>query len=251
MKTLLITQARISSSRLPGKILERLGDGTVLDLHLRRAKQAKLVTDLCVATTEEPGAEQIVAIAKRNGFSSYQGSTDDVLDRFYQAALPFKPDNVVRVTSDCPLLDPQLIDELIEKFCAEKVDYASNCLPPTLPDGQSVEVMTFAALARAWKEAKLKSEREHVTPYIWSNSNLKSKTIFRAYNLAYVPDRSEMRMTLDYPEDLQVLKKLVELAGADATCREYVNLLETNQDLRRINSGFKRGAGYLKSLEND
>lgn len=251
MKILLLTQARISSSRFPAKILEGLGDSTVLDLHIKRAKKSKLINVFCVATTTEQDAKKILDICRENDVKYYQGSVDDVLDRFYQAALPLSPTHIVRVTSDCPLLDPSLIDQLIEHGLSRKVDYASNCLVPTLPDGQSVEFMTFEALEKAWKESKLKSEREHVTPFIWKNSDIKDGQIFRAFNASYSPDMSQLRMTLDYPEDLEVLRRLVTICGPSATWNEYASALLNDPILVSTNARFKRGEGYLKSVDSD
>jgi spore coat polysaccharide biosynthesis protein SpsF len=173
MRIVLITQARIGSTRFPNKVTMPLGTSTLLGVHLERVKKAKMVTACVVATTNEDGVNVITGIAQHSGVSVYQGNLNDVLDRFYQAALPFKPDYVVRVTSDCPLLDANLIDAVIELTIKEKADYGANILIEEFPDGQDVEVFTFSALQKAWEEAVLPSEREHVTPYIRNNSSVK------------------------------------------------------------------------------
>lgn len=248
MKIMLITQARIASTRLPGKVLLPLGSGTILHMHLNRLRRCQRVDIFMVATTNEPDSGKILGVAQSCGFQYYQGSVDDVLDRFYQAAKPFNPDCVVRVTSDCPLIDPGLVDDLVEKFLAADVDYASNCLQPNLPDGMDCEVFRFSVLERAWREAKLDSEREHVTPYIWKNSNLKGGQIFSALAVEYGQNRSHIRLTIDQSEDYAVLKNLVERCGERASLDEYV---KAYPEYARINSHIKTNEGYETSLKKD
>ena len=166
MKILAITQARYGSTRLPAKILKKVNGMTLLEIHLRRILQSKLISKLKVATTNEEGAGYIVAVADKLGVECYKGSVDDVLERFYKAAEPECPDYVVRLTSDCPLIDPAVIDAVIQKCLESGCDYVSNVLEPTFPDGIDTEVFRFPALKRAYEEATLKSEREHVTPYL-------------------------------------------------------------------------------------
>ena len=134
MKVVAVTQARISSSRLPQKVLLPLGSMTALGLHLKRAGKSKLINEIVVATTNEVGVEKIIAEAKSQNCRVFQGSLDDVLDRFYQAVVNDRPDYVVRLTSDCPLIDPELIDDTIRKIIHSKLDYGANCLNSTLPD---------------------------------------------------------------------------------------------------------------------
>ncbi len=235
-----ITQARFSSSRLPGKVLKQLGMQTVLDLHLKRIKQSQLITNFILATTMEPEAAQIKKISATQGFSCYQGDVDDVLDRFYQSVKDLEPDYIVRLTSDCPLIDPFFIDDLIEKFLASGVDYASNCLNPTLPDGMDAEIFTFTSLKEAWENAKLKSQREHVTSYIRDCGKYKLLSIEYPFNWG------EIRMTLDTIEDYEVLTNLVEICGENATTQEYVKYLQGHPELSHKNSKFQRNEKYVK-----
>ncbi len=252
MHTLLITQARVSSSRLPAKVLLPLGKGTVLSTHLERLRKSRLVDAFCVATTHEEGAEKIVEIAKECGWLSYQGSTQDVLDRYYQAAAGHHPEYVVRVTSDCPLIDPFYVDDLIEKFIAAKVDYASNgLLRPTLPNGMDCEIFSFSALERAWHNAKLESEREHVTPYLWKNTDVKGGTLFKGLSVEYQPDRSSIRLTLDQKEDYTLIQELVKRCGPAASMDDYLKEIDRDPALLKINEMHTRNAGYIKSLQND
>src|SRR5262249_13502032 len=138
------------------------------------------------------------------GFPVFEGSEDDVLDRYYQAAKVYSSDVVVRITGDCPLVDPELVDHLIARFHNEQVDYASNTNPPTYPDGLDLEVFTFAALERAWRESTRPHEREHVTPYLRESGE------FRLLNIAHVENCSRERWTVDEPEDFQVIAGIFE-----------------------------------------
>lgn len=245
MNVVAITQARFSSSRLPGKVLLELGSATVLDLHLKRVKKSKLINKFIVATTNEAESTEIEKIANRHEFDCFHGDLNDVLDRFYRACASSKPDYVVRITSDCPLIDPTLIDDLISKFLEAKVDYAANSLVPTLPDGMDAEIFSFSALETAWKEATKKSEREHVTPYIRDCG--KYKTLSVQYPLDY----GKYRLTLDTPEDYEVLKKLVDVCGEDANLEEYVSYLSRHEEILKLNSNYERNEGLKKSLKED
>ncbi len=250
MKVLAITQARVGSSRLPAKVLKPVGKQTLLDLHLQRVAGSRLIDQLIVATTTETGAEKIAAIAQQNGVEVFFGSLNDVLDRFYQAALKYKPDYVVRLTSDCPLLDPQLIDDVITFALAQQLDYVSNTLSPTFPDGQDIEVFRFAALEKAWQEATLLSDREHVTPYIWKNSTFYQKTIFTSANFSGPENFSEVRLTVDEPGDLMTICALVERLGAAAGWKAYVTYYLTHPNIVK-NGSLLRNEGYTKSLLQD
>lgn len=240
-----ITQARFSSSRLPGKVLKPLGTGTVLDLHLKRIKKSKLINQFVVATTNEPQSSEIEAIAKKNNFACLRGSLDDVLDRFYQAAKETRPDYIVRLTSDCPLIDPFYVDDLIKKFLDKKVDYAANCLNPTLPDGMDAEIFSFNALETAWKEAEKISEREHVTPFIRDCGKFKIESV------EYPLDFGKFRLTLDTHEDYELISKLVSEIGEGARMEDYIQCLMKNPEWLKINSKYERNEGLKKSLQED
>lgn len=248
---LALTQARLSSSRLPEKVLKLIGNETILGLHLDRLKKSKLINKIVLATTSEPGADKLLAIAQSKGVESFQGNLNDVLDRFYQAAKFNQAKIIVRLTSDCPLIDANLVDDLIMKFLKNEVDYSSNCLNPTFPDGFDAEVFTFSALEKAWKESTLQSDREHVTPYIWRNSNLRSANIFKAFSVENSENFSRYRLTIDNQADYDLVKILVEKLGPDADWQTYTNYLITHPELMNLNQHLKRNAGYDKSLNED
>jgi spore coat polysaccharide biosynthesis protein SpsF len=251
IKILAITQARIGSTRLPEKILKMINNESLLEIHLKRILKSKLITKLKVATTTEPGTDQIVDIAAKLGVESYKGSINNVLERFYQTALPEKPDWIVRLTSDCPLIDPVEIDKVIEFAIKNDLDYASNTLDPKFPDGLDAEVFKFSALEKAVNEAKLTSELEHVTPYIWKNSTYKGGNIFTSDNVKNNIDYSAVRLTVDTAEDFLVIEKLIQILGTDKPWMDYVRALENNPQIAEINSKYQRNEGYAKSISNE
>lgn len=251
MKVILITQARFGSTRLKGKVFIKLLGKTLLEIHLSRLKKSKLADKIVIATTMENEADEIIEIANKLEVESFRGDMDDVLDRFYHAAKLYNPDLVVRVTADCPLIDADLIDKIIAFTIQEQVDYCSNTLIECFPDGQDVEVFTFKALKDAWKNAKLHSEREHVTPFIRNNSDFFYKQPFRA--LAYIENiqLGDIRLTVDEAADVKVIQTLIENLGTDASMEAYVDFIQNTPSLKTLNKDFRRNEGYLKSLEND
>ena len=250
VKTILITQARSGSTRLPGKIFKKINFESLLEIHLKRLNKCKNVSKIIVATTNKPEDKVIYDYAVGWGFNSFRGSESDVLDRFYQAVRDEKPDLIVRVTSDCPLIDPKLVDKVIKFSINGNVDYCSNGLIERYPDGQDVEVFKFSTLEKAWKYAKLKSEREHVTPYIIKHSDFKGGSEFTALNFYSSIDYSKIRMTVDEPNDLKLIKTLIEKIGDDKSWLEYTNCI-INNNFNKINDGITRNEGYIKSIKND
>lgn len=251
MNILAITQARYGSSRLPAKILKEVSGKSLLEIHLERILKSKMITKLKVATTMEEGASFIIDIANRLNIESYRGSVDDVLARFYETAKPELPDYVVRLTSDCPLIDSEVIDKVIRKCIETESDYTSTTLLPTFPDGIDVEVFKFSALERAHRDAILKSDREHVTPYIWRNSTFKGGKLFNSVNVENSVDLSKYRITLDTNEDYLLLKKVIEDLGIEESFDKYVDYLENNKNIKELNIQHVRNEGYVKSLLND
>lgn len=251
MKIIAVTQARYGSTRLPAKVLKKVGDETLLDIHLKRILRAKSIDQLIVATTIESQSTVIEEIAKSHGLKCYKGSIDNVLQRFYEAVSPENPDYVVRITSDCPLIDPQIIDRVVEACLEHGCDYCSNTMFPTFPDGVDVEVFKLSALERAYKEASLKSDKEHVTPYIWRNSTAKGGDVFKSFNFANQKDFSSYRITVDTQEDFDVIKALIEALGTEKGWESYIRYLDNHPEIKEKNSNYTRNEGYAKSLLND
>lgn len=249
MRLIAVIQARMGSTRLPGKVLQKLEDKTVLEHVVRRVKSSELVDDVVVATTIDKKDLQIVGLCANLGISVYCGSEDDVLDRYYQAAKLFKADNVVRITSDCPVIDPKVITEVITLHLKTNADYTSNVLQETFPDGEDVEVFTFTSLRNAWMNAKLLSEREHVTPFLRNHPEL-----FKHASLQYKENLLQKRWTLDNAEDLEFLRQVYKhlylkdpLFGMDSILR----LINEKPEIEQINQHIVRNAGYMKSLRED
>jgi glutamate-1-semialdehyde 2,1-aminomutase/spore coat polysaccharide biosynthesis protein SpsF len=252
MNVLVITQARTGSTRLPNKVLLEVNNKSLLETHLKRITQASLIDKVLVATTIAPADDTIEQLVNKLHFPCYRGSENDVLDRFYQAAKIHKPKYIVRLTSDCPLIDPKLIDKVIAHTIQSKVDYCANSLTETFPDGQDVEVFTFESLKKAWENAKLQSEREHVTPYIRANSNLNDKKDFKVTE--YLSNNLEfktVRMTVDEPQDFEVIKLLIEGLGTEKDWKTYALYYQNNQKIKKLNNSITRNEGYLKSIKND
>ncbi len=250
IKTVLITQARTGSTRLPRKVLMEVNNTPLLKIHLDRLSLSKNIDKIIVATTMNEEDDIIEKIGKEWGYYVYRGSENDVLDRFYQAVQKIKPTWVVRVTSDCPLIDPLLIDKVIEITKAENKDYGSNVIDETFPDGQDVEVFKFSALEKAWSEANKLSEREHVTPFIRNNSDLKSENLFSAISYKNNTDYSKIRMTVDEKKDFELINKIISDLGSEESWLYYTEYIIKN-DLANINGNIIRNEGYLKSLKKD
>jgi spore coat polysaccharide biosynthesis protein SpsF len=250
LKIVLVTQARTGSTRLPGKVLMEVNRTPLLKIHLDRLKQSKNVDKIIVATTMNPEDNIIEELASNWGYEVFRGSENDVLDRFYQAVQKIKPTWVVRVTSDCPLIDPFLVDKVIEITKAENKDYGSNVIDETFPDGQDVEVFKYSALEKAWNEANKLSEREHVTPFIRNNSDLKSGNLFSAISYKNNTDYSKIRMTVDEKKDFELINKVISDLGSEQSWLYYTEYIIKN-DLANINGNIIRNEGYLKSLKKD
>ncbi|MGA9814539.1 MAG: glycosyltransferase family protein [Terriglobales bacterium] len=233
MNIVAIIQARMGSSRLPGKVLLELEGETVLGRVVRRLRRSRQIAKVIVATTTEPADEVIVAECDRLQVLCFRGSERDVLDRYYQAAHANAAEAVVRVTSDCPLIDPELVDKTVEVFRDEHADYASNVFPRTYPRGLDTEVFTFDALDRAWREGREPHQREHVTPYLYEHPR-----IFKLASLSGPADYSRYRWTLDAREDLELLRAIYSrLDGGDAfSWQEVLCLMEREPELAELNS---------------
>jgi spore coat polysaccharide biosynthesis protein SpsF (cytidylyltransferase family) len=249
MKVLAILQARISSSRLPGKVLLPVLGEPMLFRQIERIRRAGRIDHLVVATSTDRSDDALVEACTARKIPCARGSLDDVLDRFVQCALPYQPDIVVRLTGDCPLADPRLIDAMLQAFAVGDYDYLSNASPPSFPDGLDVEVMRFSSLVVAYREAKLPSEREHVTPFFRAHPER-----FRLGNYTSEVDRSGLRWTVDEAQDMEFVRSVYELlypAKPDFSTEDILELLESHPQLQSLNSNLERNAGFKKSLQDD
>jgi len=243
-KPLAIIQARIDSSRLPGKVLKKVNNKTMLEILIKRLSRSKYISKIIVACSKNEKDKSIIDICKNLEVDYFIGSENDVLERYYEAAKKFKALNIVRITGDCPLIDPKVVDEVIINFFKKNVDYASNANPPTYPDGLDVEVFRFSALKYAFFKAKLSSEREHVTPFIVNHKK------FTKFNLKYYKNISSLRLTLDEKEDLLVIEKIIKNFKNNIyfDLKNILDFLRKNKKIISINSHIKRNEGYHMNL---
>jgi spore coat polysaccharide biosynthesis protein SpsF (cytidylyltransferase family) len=255
MKTAAIIQARMGSTRLPNKVLMPVLGKPLLGWMLDRVKLCTEIDSIIVATTTDPRDDAIAQFVEQSGHIVYRGSENDVLDRYYQAACMVKPDAVARITADCPLLDPAVLGSLVREFKTCGVDFLSNSepLPSSWPDGMDVSVLRFNALEKAWKEAVKPSDREHVTFYFWNNSH-----IFNCQRIDHSPDLSKFRITIDYPEDFDIIKTIIEHFGAHdplsvsrLSMSDIVSYLQANPEIFERNAKYTRGLGWSPAFEQD
>ena len=255
-----IIQGRMSSSRLPGKILADIAGQPMLQRVFIRTSRSVSVSQTLFATTTDPSDDPVAEYCDFSGIPFTRGSLYDVLDRYYQAAKSVKADVVVRITADCPVIDPELIDKVVNTVISEQssvdgkpFDFVCNRLPPpyhrTYPIGLDIEACTFKALERAWKKAKEPQHREHVMPYFYEgvelvteNRSLSTGLSPRGYNIAllhHTTDFGDYRWTVDTPEDLEFMRQVYShfVGSDDFTWKEVLDLVHDNPELMKINSG--------------
>lgn len=223
MNTVIIVQARMTSSRLPGKVLKKVMDKTLLEYQIERLRRVRSANGLVVATTTNSSDEPIIEECGRLGINVFRGSEEDVLSRYYTAASEFGASDVVRVTSDCPLIDPEIMDKVIQYYQQNrnKFDYVSNTLERTYPRGMDTEVFSFKVLKEAFQEAKSQSEREHVTPFFYRNPHR-----FRLASVRYNGDESRHRWTVDTQEDFELISNIITAIYPQNPCFNMNDTLE-------------------------
>jgi spore coat polysaccharide biosynthesis protein SpsF len=252
-RVIAIIQGRMSSSRLPGKIVADIAGQPMLQRVFIRTSRAATVNETIFATTTDPSDDQVAQYCEYGGIPFTRGSLYDVLDRYYQAARQAKADVVVRITADCPIIDPLLIDSVVNTVLDDEYDFAANRLPPpfhrTYPIGLDVEVCTFKVLEKAWKEAKAPQHREHVMPYFYEgvelttiNRQLQTGISPRGFNIAllhHITDFGDYRWTVDTPEDLEFIRQVYSRFDGrdDFTWKEVLDLVHQEPKLMDINAG--------------
>ncbi|MGM8366490.1 cytidylyltransferase domain-containing protein [Virgibacillus sp. W0181] len=240
MKVVAIIQARMGSTRLPGKIMKKVLDKSLLEYQIERVKRSKLIGEIVIATTTSESEEPIVDFCKKHFISYYRGSEDDVLSRYYEAAEEYNADVVVRLTSDCPLIDPEIIDKVISIYLKRKegIDYVSNTLERTYPRGMDTEVFSYDALKTANDNAVSPPEREHVTPYFFQNPRM-----FKILSVTSDTNHSEHRWTVDTLEDFVLIEKIIEALYKNKPLFSYfdiLKLLDENREWFDINAEIKQ-----------
>jgi spore coat polysaccharide biosynthesis protein SpsF len=239
LKVAAIVQARMGSARLPGKVLLDIAGKTMLARVVERLSSAKSLDGVLVATTDSPHDDVIVEECRRLSIAVFRGQVDDVLDRYYQAAQSIEADVVVRITSDCPLIDPEVTDQTIQEFLAQRPDYASNVMVRTYPRGLDTEVVTAQALRQAWSEADQAYQRAHVTPYIYEHPEK-----FKLLSVTGEQDYSQHRWTVDTPEDLELMRVIYQRLGwkGDFLWRDVLALFDDAPELAVLNRGVAQKA---------
>ncbi len=237
-KIVAIIQARMTSSRLPGKVMIDIAGFPMLYHVIKRVSSAQLVDQVVVATTDDPADDPIQEFCNSNSISCFRGHPYDVLDRYYQAASKFQANIIVRITADCPIMDPILIDSLIQSFLDADVDFAANRLPPpwkrTYPIGLDIEIVRFMALEKARREAETQFEREHVMPFFYDQPG-RFKTLLAHHE----PDYGNKRWTVDTPQDLELINLIFKHFSprVDFSWLAVIDLIKSNPDLEKINTG--------------
>jgi len=231
-----IIQARLGSSRLPGKVMQKIDDhNTVLDYVIKQVRAAKKIEKILVATTDLAQDDVICDHLSAKNIECCRGSSEDVLDRYYQCAEKFSVDTIVRITADNPLVDPNIIDLVIDKYVAHNCDLSTNTLHRTFPYGTEVEVFSFTVLEQAWRQAKKPSEREHVTPYFYNNP-----TKFKIHHVQNQKNLSTFRWTVDQIEDFVLVQKIVSKINKNPILmNDVIHLLTKEPELLDINKNVK------------
>jgi len=243
-----LIQARTNSRRFPNKVLTKIENKPLIWHVINRVKTVKGVNQIILVTTRKQEDKILLDIAKKCGILSFTGTTNDVLNRFYKCALHYSADPIIRITGDNPLIDPKHIEKFLKFFIEHDYDYVSNTIIPTYPDGLDVEIFSFKALKKNFENATLKSEREHVTPYI-----INHKKKFKLYNFSNKENLSHIRLTVDEKNDLKLIRKIYSLMKPQKIfyTADILKLVSKNPKLLEINKGIIRNEGYLYSISRD
>jgi len=231
-----IIQARMNSTRLPGKVLMNIDEKfPALFYTVEQLKNSKLLEKIVIATSSNQEDNNIEKFCRKYNIKCFRGSLENVLDRYYQCAKEFGITTIVRIPADKPLIDPEIVDEVIQKFKENSFDCVTNFQPSTIPSGTEVEIFSFSALETAWKNASSAFDKEHVTPYIYKN-----KEQFKIFNVVNKEDLSNFRWALDYKEDLELIRKIVmKIEKRPILTRDIINLLNKEKELIKINQNVK------------
>jgi spore coat polysaccharide biosynthesis protein SpsF (cytidylyltransferase family) len=243
-----IVQARMGSSRLPGKVMMKPDGKNPIVYHvIKQLQNCKLVDEIVIATTNLPEDDTLANFVKDMEISLFRGSSNDVLDRYYQCAKEFSFSDIVRITSDNPLIDPTIVDLVISKYLEGEFDYVTNSYPRTFPQGTETEVFSFRILEDVWKNAKKPSEREHVTPYIYNNPNK-----FKIFNVGYSENLSHLRWTVDQKNDFYLVENILKkIKNRPVLMKDILELFEQQPNIKKINENYIMNEGYLKSLNDE
>lgn len=247
-KTTVMIQARLGSNRLPKKVLAKIQGKSLIWHVINRVKKIKNIEQIVLITTTNDSDKILLDIAKQQHVFGFTGSETDVLKRHYDCAIKFNADPIIRITSDCPLIDPELSSDVLQFYLDNNFDYVSNAINPTFPDGLDTEVFSFKALSQAHKNAKLVSEREHVTPCFINNPKQ-----FHIFNFSFSTNLSKLRWTVDRTQDLDFVRQIYHHMAPKTifSMYEVLDVIKKYPELSKINNNIIRNEGHLKSLEKD
>ena len=247
-KPTIMIQARLGSSRLPKKTIAKIQDKPVIWHVINRVKKIKNVKQIVLITTTGDSDKILLDVAKQQNIFGFTGSENDVLKRHYDCAVKFNADPIIRITGDCPLIDPKLSSDILQFYLDNDFDYVSNTINPTFPDGLDTEIFSFSALEKAYLQSKLPSEREHVTTYF--TKNIKK---FKLYNYSNAVNLSTFRWTIDQIEDLKFVRKIYHYAKPKTTfsMKTVFKILQSHPTLSKINANILRNEGHASSLRKD
>jgi len=251
MKTGAIIQGRMGSTRLPGKVMKKIQGKSLLELLIERLKFSRLVDQIVIATTVNQEDDAIYGLAKKLSIDCFRGSEDDVLSRYYEASKKFSFDHIVRITADCPLIDPEVVDRVLRFYLENETryDYVSNTLTPTYPDGLDVEIFSFDVLESLHRLSTKRYQREHVCTYLVEHPDQ-----FRMANVSNNTDLSKLRLTVDNPEDFELVRRIYENIYPKKKLfflEDILALLKENPGLIEINKDIERNVGFIQSLEQE
>ena len=246
-----IIAARISSSRLPGKVMLKLGNKIILRHMIDRMKVAKKLDNIVVATSLNPNDDVLYEYCRQNSIDCYRGDENDLIDRYYTISKKINCDVIARFGADCPLIDPKIIDKVITIYLENDFDFVSNHGPPpkTYPEGMTLDVYSANILCEAFHDAKKPSEREHISPFFWNNPKR-----YRLHRVDYHTDISKYRLSLDYSEDfelIQIIFKKLYNENVIFSLEEIIQFLEKNPKIKKINSHIEQSIGIKRSFEED
>lgn len=247
-KPTIIIQARTNSKRFPSKTLAKIENKPMIWYSIERIKKIRGIKQVILATTKNSQDEILLKIAKNCNILGFKGKTYDVLDRYYQCALKFDADPIIRITGDCPLIDATIIKKMLDQFNKNNYDYISNIFPPTFPDGLDVEIFSFKTLENVVHKAKLSSDKEHVTSYIRNHPKE-----FKIFNYENTNDLSKLRWTVDEKQDLVFVKRIYNKMKPkiNFSMKNILKIISKEPNILKINSKISRNEGYVKSVKKD
>jgi len=241
MKPVAIIQVRMGSTRLPGKVLKKLNGISVLECLCDQLNYSRLLNDKIIATTSNSEDDVIVNFCESKGIKCFRGSVNDVLDRYHKCAKKFSINTIIRITSDCPLMDPQVVDDVIDFYLKNSYDYVNNFYKRTYPNGNDVEIFSLKVLEKVWEKATKPSEREHVTPYIYNNPD--------EFSLGWIENKenlSEFHWTVDRKEDLIFVQKIFKkISKRPILMKDIIDVIKDDPSLLEINKNTNPNEGYL------